>query len=233
MSFTVTATATTGTAQQPMAMTLKVVTGAAATQNGATVGTSGAISPPSASITPDASGSLIFGAEIAVVSTVYTPLASTTFYTNHYNGTSESFGSFVSSATTTASSPVTIGGSAPTGSPAGGIALAEILASGTLAVDSSSPPDTGFVDADTATTAAFTPPGGSLLVLMLSSNGGGGVSGFTITDTSGLGLAWTVLSQANGSGEGYAGVWIAQIPAASLAPPNRPRGQAVNRASTY
>ena len=217
-AFTVTATQTGAGADIGMVLSVRVLTGAAATQNGASASVSGSsLSPPSLAITPHASGSLVFGAQILYPgNTTYTPLSSTTYYINSSDA-SEGFGTYVSSSATTASTPVTLGGSAPTGGTAGGFAQAEVLASGTLAVDASSPADVAWASVGALTTAAFTPPAGSLLVAMTACNGGGGVETMSITDTSGLGLTWTALSQANTSGEGYAGVWVAVVPGGAVA----------------
>ena len=68
----------------------------------------------------------------------------------------------------------------------------------------------------TLATAAFSPPACGLLVLMVSTNGGGGVVTMAITDTSGLGLAWTEQVKSNVSGDGYTGVWTAQLAAGAI-----------------
>lgn len=99
-----------------------------------------------------------------------------------------------------------------TNTPTGPMAMLEILASGTLAEDSSG---TGVVNSTTGagpvTTPSFTPPPGSLLVALIASDGGAGVTTFTVSDTGG-GLNWTEKSKNNPSGGDYAGVWIADVP---------------------
>ena len=112
---------------------------------------------------------------------------------------------------TTASTPVVAGSSAGA---AVGIAAAEILASGSLAENSSAPAVSGVVNATSFTTAAFTPPAPSLLVVMVSALGGAAVCTMALSDTSGLGLNWTEQAKYNASGAGYNGVWTAQVPAA-------------------
>src|SRR5215468_6397656 len=95
---------------------------------------------------------------------------------------------------------------------AGGIAMLEILASGTLAEDASAPALAQTTSATTVATASFTPVGGALLVAVVSSDGGAGVTTMTV---SGGGLSWSEKIKANASGEDYAGVWIADGPAAA------------------
>src|SRR5260221_230173 len=61
-------------------------------------------------------------------------------------------------------------------------------------------------------TASFTAPPGSLLVALTTSSGGAGVTTMAV---SGGGLAWSEQVKNNPSAGDYAGVWIAQIPAAA------------------
>src|SRR5215470_9884274 len=91
---------------------------------------------------------------------------------------------------------------------AGPLAMLELLASGTLAEDASSPAVASTTSATTVTTASFTPPGGSLLVAIVSSDGGAGTTTMTV---SGGGLAWSEKTKANTSPDDYAGVWIADV----------------------
>ena len=90
------------------------------------------------------------------------------------------------------------------GGAAGGVTVAEILASGTLTEDISSPP--GSVDhvGETAVSGhCFTPPMGSLLVAMVAAAGGTGV---TVTDDDVVSL-WMELTRWASGTSGYAGVW--------------------------
>jgi hypothetical protein len=188
-SFTVTAT-TSGVGRMALAVT--VLTGAAETQPGST----GADGAASLSITPAASGSIVYGAAMDVAGNwPATPVGSATFIANSVDSTRE-FALLRSADVTVADTPVTLGMDIG-GSTVPAIALCEILASGTLAEDASSPaPVPGNVNNDSffgtsRSTAAFDPPPGSLLVVMAASSGGaGGDSTITITDTSGLGLTW-------------------------------------------
>ena len=103
------------------------------------------------------------------------------------------------------------------GSSTGGAAWLEALASGTLAEDTADAPAVASTTAATAiTSASFTPPPGSLLVALVSADGGSGVNTVTVT---GGGYAWTEKSKANGATNDYAGVWIADGPAAITSGP--------------
>ena len=98
-------------------LTVKVVTGAlpAAVQDGAT-GNSSTLTVPQQAVTPAGTGSWIYGAVTNVAAaTAFTANASTTFSQNVlYAGDGDTFGTFRSAGTTTASTPVTVGASAPT-----------------------------------------------------------------------------------------------------------------------
>lgn len=207
MSFTVTV-GQTGSVDVGMAILLKVFTGQAASPigNNTTGATNGT---PSLSITPNATGSLIVGANLGASGT-YTANGATT-YEQQVSGAGLEYVHMRSTSTTTASTPVTIGGTASASSIS--IALLEILKGTGLAEDASSPAGSGFSAVTSMTTAAFAPPVGSLLVLMVTANGNAGVNGIHVTDTSGLGLTWTEQpSKQNGAGNGYSGVWTAQVP---------------------
>lgn len=112
----------------------------------------------------------------------------------------------------------------------GPFAQLEVLAAGTLAEDASAPAVASTLTAITVTTASFTPPAGSLLVALVGSNGGATVTTMTV---SGGSLSWSEKVKNNPSGGDYAGVWIAQVPAATApsgilaqaayAPPAAPR----------
>ena len=194
-------------------LTVKVVTGAlpAAFQDGAT-GNNSALTVPQQAVTPTATGSWIYGAVTNVAAaTAFTANASTTFSQNVlYTGDGDTFGTFRSAGTTTASTPVTVGASAPSEATTNLIwAAAEILASGTLAEDPSSPAPKNTTTATTISTASFTPPAGALIVAQVSNNGTG--SGTLTMTVSGGGLTWTQLA---GETLNAASVWIAQVPPA-------------------
>lgn len=207
MSFTVTATQG-GSPDIGMTLVVKVLTGQAASPVGASVSLTSAT--PSSSITPAGTGSWVYGANLGLLGT-YTANGSTVYQQDSHGAGLECI-ALRSAGLTSAGTPVTIGGTATASSIS--IALLEILAGSGLAEDSSSPAPGGFVSATTLASAAFTPPAGSLLVAVVETNGGGGVTTMAVTDTSGLGLTWTERVKANGAGNGYAGVWTAQVPSA-------------------
>lgn len=197
-----------GTTNPGMCLTVKVLTGQATTQNGASA-TSSTTTTPQLAITPNGSGNLVYGAVSANVASTYTPLANTTFQNNSV----AVFGTYRSTSTT--SGAATYGASAPTVGGAGQLSIAELeiiaAASGSLAEDASSPAVLVNSGATSLTTASFSPPAGSLLVAVTDTNGGqAGTLTMTVSDTSGL--SWTQKVSVSGSGLGYAGVWIAQIP---------------------
>jgi hypothetical protein len=201
-SLAVTITATGGT-DVVVAFALRVVTGAkkAAAQNGATG--SGAPVPPQQSITPNASGSWVYGVALAYPENGdFTANAATTFTTNAYGGGYCTYGTFRSTSTTTAGTPVTLGATAPTGE-YNNILMAEILASGTLAEDASTPPTLNSTFQSSLTTATFTPPPGSLLVAQAGSLS----TSVAISDS--LGLTWHNLAAVSTTYN----IWVADMPA--------------------
>ena len=216
-----------------IALTVKVLLNAAATQNGATFSDTSTLTTPQHAITPNATGSWVYGAVYNdAAATAYTPNGSTTFSQNvTFAGDGCTFGTFRTTGTTTSGTPVTVGASAPT-EPTGTLsfALAEVLvmAGQSLAEDASSPAGANTTAATTVTTASFTPPGGSLLVAMVSNNyAGTGTLTMTVSDTSGL--SW---SQAIGETIDSASVWLARVPPV----PNKARAlntQSVMRAALW
>jgi hypothetical protein len=208
MSFTVTATQLAIKANG-LAVALKVLTGAAAAQPGATAGNQGTAC--SQAITPSGTGSWVYGAALGG-NTTLTALAASTPFIAQVTQNSLRYIQLRSTSATTSGSAVTLGASsATTGLD---LALCEILAAAgqTLTEDASAPATAAISSAQFLATAAFTPPAGSLLVFMISSNGGTGTTTVGVTDTSGLGLTWVERSKQNGGNKGYAGVWTAQVP---------------------
>ena len=179
-------------------------------QNASPIG----VSQSAANTTPSlATGAGVTTGSLVVVSNLgnagtYTANGATTYKFDH-QGQSLEYVSMISSATMTGGSSATIGGTATANSIS--IALLEILkGAGALALDSSTP--AGFTSTGlTATSASFTPPGGSLLVVAAQTNGNLVVTA-TVSDT-GLGLTWTERVKQNASGNGYAGIWTAPVPA--------------------
>ena len=210
----------TGGAGSAQGQYLKVlaITGAAADQSAAETLTAAALS---AAITPDATGSWIVGSLLAVGGSLTAEPSTTIIDTGHESGTDDGLAHapLRTTSTTTGGTPVTVGASA--GGTGIGLALVEILASGTLAIDGSSPAAAFSTDADFAVaTASFDPPAGCLLVAIVSTNGAGGhVNTAVIADTSGFGLNWEEKAVQHASGAGYAGVWIARYEQAASPSP--------------
>ena len=102
MAITVTAVASGAHSVNGIALTVKVLTGAASVQNGASASNSTA-NPPELAIAPVATGSWVYGAVSNVqAATSYTPAATTTFSANVPDATNGStYGTFRSTATTT------------------------------------------------------------------------------------------------------------------------------------
>jgi hypothetical protein len=209
MAITVTAAQSGAGVSNGLALAVKVLTGAAPAQNGTTA-SSETVTAPQLAITPAGSGSLVYGAVVnGVTSTAFTANGATAFSANYSDGTDGvALGTFRTTSVTTSGTPVTVGASAP--AEVSGdlyIALAEILAAGTLAEDASSPAAV-TASAQTVTTAAFAPPPGSLLVAMAATAWAG--SGALAVTVSGGGLTWAQLS---GTGTvDLASVWIAYVP---------------------
>ena len=201
MTFTVTATEG-GAGGVSIAASLVVVSGQSGT------GATATASALSASITPNATGSLIFGSVLATPG-AFTGVSGTTIIQDQTD-TGLEYGSVRSTSTTTGGTPETVGVTSSGGT---GIttSLLEITTSGTLSISPSTPPGSGL-GGTSVTSPAIAPPAGSMLVLMVQSNGTAGVATVAVTDTSGLGLHWTESVKDNGSGLGYTGVWTAVIP---------------------
>jgi hypothetical protein len=212
-----------------MALTVTAVTGTASVASivsgGATAVnyTAGASGTPHLAITPNATGSWVFGALMDwQPGTAYTAASNTTFSQNVHDAVNRAgYGTFRSTGTTTEGTEITLGATAPSNTRIN-IALAEILAGGTLAT-SSAVTATGtalydFTASAVQQTAIFTsqPPAGSLLVATVSVNSSfvqGGSVTMSLADTSGL--TWTALAESNTESGAYAGVWVAQVPAST------------------
>lgn len=213
MAFTVTVQQTAVTANGIIAL-VKVITGASGSQPGA--GNAQQSATPNLAITPNATGSWIYTALLLSGTGGVSLQGGNTAEQNTTTGGLRGL-NIRSTSTTTASTPITMGTTTGTGL---GQANVEILSSGTLAEDASSPAVSGGVVATSWTTASFTPPQPSLLVVVIASNGGTGTTTFGVSDTSGLGLTWVEQQKANGASKGYAGVWTAQVPAPVVVAPN-------------
>ncbi len=225
MSLTVTASQSGTGAEAGMALTVKVLTGQAASPAG-TAGNSGTLTTPQQAITPAATGSWVYGAVTVSPGgggVAFTPDAAATFSYNAANtaaGSTWSFGTYRSTATTTAATPVTLGATAPTStSGQTGLAQCEIEAGAGLAEDSSAPVTAVTTAATSVTTASFTPPPGSLLVAMADAHAtgtNGQATTLGISDTSGLTWAQQAVATVSAGGTGsfqVAAVWTALVPA--------------------
>jgi hypothetical protein len=205
MAITVTATQG-GATGNGMLLRVIVWTGAAATQNGVTVS---ANTTQQSAITPGQTGSVVVCAADGPNGS-YTVDAAATQLDNVTDATNGSqYLTCYATATSTSGTPETIGFNHNN---TGGVALLEVLQAGTLAQDASAPAAASTTSTTTVTTASFTPPAGSLLVALVSSDGGVGVTTMTV---SGGSLTWTEAVKANASSADYAGIWIAQVPAAA------------------
>jgi hypothetical protein len=217
-TFTVTATqGGTGTSNG-MVLRVYVLTGTAATQNGGAA-TQSASAVHEISLTTTVTGSRVYGATIFGTNVAGTPDAQTTGVDAIADVThNKAYNTWKAASTTGTPGATTFGyTNAATN---GGTAGYEVLPAGTIAEDGSAPAVVSTTAAITLTTASFTPPAGSLLVLLCSTNSGtNALSQLTVTDTSGLGLTWTAMAEAKASNMKYAGVWIAQIPAAAVQEP--------------
>ena len=215
---TVTVTASSGGAgaSNGILLRVKVLTGVAAVQNGATaVQSSSASAAHQASITTTVTGSQVYGAMVSNTNTVFTANANTTIADNYGDSTNlEQYGTGRTTSATGTPGALSVGASAP--SQGGGCALAEILPQGTIYEDPSAPAVAVNEAGTSVTTAGFIPPGGSLLVALVCADGGAGIETMTV---SGGGVTWTEVSHANVSGANYAGVWVAVAPMPDPADP--------------
>jgi hypothetical protein len=196
-------------------LAVKVLTGAAASQPGATTTSTTATAK---AITPAASGSLAYaalgvfcsgsgGTQPYTATAASQILADVSGFTVHRQAVA-----LRSLNPTAAGTPVTVGGVSQGVETNIALALAEILAAGTLAEDASSPPPvpadgSTSMGGSTLTTAPFTPPAGSLLVAMACS----GATPPAVSDSSGL--TWTKQAGITDPGtQVSAAVWTAPVP---------------------
>lgn len=216
MAITVTATQGGATAAG-MALRVYVITGAlqAASQTGGAVNTSFGTNTNTwtLSITTSA-GSNVYGAASASPSGLPLSGSNATVVDNVSDATNNQ--SYVTFHALNVTAGATTRGFTSSGSSASGsLALFEILQATALAEDASAPAVASTTAATTVTTASFTPPASSLLVAIVSSDGGSGVTTMSVSDTSGL--TWTEKSKNNATNADYAGIWVADVPAAAAA----------------
>jgi hypothetical protein len=197
---------------------VKVLTGAAAAaaQTGATkIADTGTTPFYDQSITTTVTGSVVYGA-MADGNTAFsmTADARTTLLDNFADNTQGcQYSTWRATSATGSPGATTLGATSPGGGEHGTYAAAEILASGTITEDASSPAVATTTAATSVQSAAFTPPPGSLLVALVA-HCSSGVSSITITNNGGA-LTWVQRAYESTSGGTGAGVWIAQVPAAS------------------
>jgi hypothetical protein len=231
----VTATAAYPEGIPGMALTVKALSGAAApaaiSAGGATATfyASGTAQPPQAPVTPNASGSVVYGAvteNFGVTSgSSFTANPASTFTQNVADTASTCiYGTFQSASATTAGTAVTLGGSAPVNGYATA-ALAEILAaSGSTLAETAAATAAGTVPGDFASTAVAqtavfrsAPSAGSLLVAMVSANSSWGQGNASVSVTDSSGRTWTPLAER--VYPSYSGVWIGAAASAADEPP--------------
>jgi hypothetical protein len=209
-----TVTATLGGSTGPgILLRVYVLTGAAAAA--AQTGGSGTFGSPTnaatytAAITTAAGSSVYIGGTLSPAALAFTGSNSTNVDTFSDATNGQSYGTL--KALNVAAGAATRGFTTSAG--AGGMAEQEILASGTLAEDSSAPAGQPFTNTAanpaSVTSASFTPASGALLVAVVAAGGGAAVATMTV---SGGGLTWTEKAHANASGEDYTGIWIADAP---------------------
>jgi hypothetical protein len=233
--FTVTATSLGPPSAVGIALTVKSLVGALPAAQvlaqGATVAYSagGVSAAPEMTITPSFTGSVVYGAvtenQGVTGGSTYTAAAGTTLTQNVGDSVSSAiYGTLQSTGTTTASSPVTLGGSAPSNAHTVG-ALAEIpAAAGQAILEVTSATVNATQTGQYATTAAAqtavfpsAPPLGSLLVAMVSANAASSLGTAQIAMSDSLGLNWQLMAWEGTPA--YAAVFIAQMPAARIDPP--------------
>ncbi len=203
-----------GSTANGLLLRVKVLTGTAATQTGNTDSNSSSTPfTPDLSLITTVTGSYVYGAlangSPVTNGTAFTAAAGNTVNDSYADSTNaEQYGTCRTTAKTGTPGATTVGASLPLIT--GGIAFAEILpGAGGLSEDPSSPTAAVSTSGTSVSSSSFTPPDGALLVAMVSSDGGSGVTTMAL---SGGGLTWSPLAEANGSGNDYAGVWIAQVP---------------------
>ena len=210
MAVTVTA-AESGTTFNGILLRVRVLTGTAASQAGAATATQAGTAAHQASITTTVTGSQVYGALAEVGGTNFTGAAGTTIVDSQVDSSNGgTWGSCKTTSATGTPGATTVGASAP--STAGGCALLEILPSGTITEDASSPVTAFTFVTTTITTASFTPPPGSLLVAMVSAD----ASTATTVTVSGGALTWTQQVVSQTTGNLYTGVWTAAVPPAQV-----------------
>jgi hypothetical protein len=210
MALTVTATQTGDTFQGIM-LSLRVLTGAAAAaaQSG---GTASAPGSNQVTVTTTATGSVVLGAIADPNNETWSsPLTSTTQIAQVADATNGcTYLAFRSTL------PTVVPGAAAFGysdANTGAVTAAEILPSGTILTDASTPAVVSTDTDITVTTASFTPPAGSLLAAVVASDSNDSSPGIGITVSDSSGLTWHQLVFGQGTSFMASGVWVADAPA--------------------
>lgn len=236
MAFTVTANTSGGSTPH---MSLKaVVLTSAIEAGGASVNNTASSGAPNFSLTPNFTGGHPFFAiydGTGGSSGQYTASTNNTLLDNTIGNQLDAFCDGHYSGSTTASTPVTVGCSAPSGSDTQLWAAYEIKPNGTVTIDGSTPA-VATAATSAVTTASFTPPNGSVICLLITINSSSGTAIVSsISDTSGLGLTWTQRANEGVAANGTASIYTTTIPGTPVFIAAQPLiiRQAVNRAGTY
>jgi hypothetical protein len=223
-AMTVTATQTGSNPFNGILLSVRVLTGAAATasQTGAT----NHAANTTVSLTTTVIGSVAYGGAADSAGTAFTTLTAATTQLSQDNDSTNgaTYATWKSTSATGTPGPTSFGWTNP-GSTDINVA-AEILAAGTIAEDGSSPAAISDNSHTFVQTASFTPPASSLLVAVVAHDSGGVPETITITDTYPGGLTWHQLIFQNGAAFMGAGVWVADVPgggAVTSGPPIYPR----------
>ena len=221
-SYTVTGTATNNTFGGGL-LQVEVLTGATLAGTPATVTASAAYN---GSITTTQTGSYVLGAlSNLVASTSFTASAGCTIINQaSINAGGAQAGAFRTTSGTGGSPGPTTVGSSTTFAGTYGMVAVEIIPSGTIAFDASTPAVVSSATLTSFTTASFTPPAGSLLVAILVTTGNFSSTACVATVSSSPGLIWSEQVHFTGDESGtdaYIGVWTAPVPAAgTITPPS-------------
>lgn len=208
MAVTVTATASGAGSTNGILLACRVLDNASSTQAGGAATNSTTVTTPQLSITPSASGSWVYGVVGTGASgTAFSSIDANTTSVFNANVVSGSNWGVYRSTSGTTTSPTTYGWGAPSESSGNYfIASAEILASGTLSEDASTPAVADSSSAKTITTASFTPPGTSVLVAcVLAQWTGSGAVTIALSDSNSA-YTWTQLSAT--PTEALTSVWV-------------------------
>lgn len=218
-SYTVTGTATNNTFTGGI---LKVFVLNGATLAGSpAVGSSTAAYNCSVSTTQD--GSYVFGtANNQIASTAFTASSGTTITDDASINAGGAEGCVFRTTNATTGTPgATTVGSSTTFAGDYGVVAMEVIPSGSITFDASTPAAVTSTTLTSFTTASFTPPGSNILVAVLSVCGNGAANVCVGTVSSTPSLTWTEqvkISSTVDATNSYSAVWTASVPAAGGVP---------------